>query len=89
MRRSELEDLAGRFQQERVPIDVSVRIGRPSVELIRAVIADDYDLVIKTVKGRTDGRQSLFGTKAMRLLRKCPCPVWLVGATPLRRLVHA
>ena len=82
-RRNLLEDLAGRFRQERVGVDVKVVSGRPSVELIHAVLADEHDLVIKTAKGRRDGRSSLFGTTAMHLIRKCPCPVWLLGPEAL------
>ncbi|MCO1334452.1 universal stress protein [Microbulbifer sp. OS29] len=48
---------------------------RPAERVIRRVLREGYDLVIKNVEGRTQ----LKGFKAMDmdLLRKCPCPIWL------------
>jgi len=78
-RRLELFDVAERMRHERVSVDVALRSGRPSVELVRAVLAQGHDWVIKAAKGRAEGRGSLFGSTAMHLIRKCPSPVWIVG----------
>lgn len=62
---------------ERVRIRVKVLTGTPFLEIVRAVLRNRHDLVIRSPEepgwfGR------LFGSDDMHLLRKCPCPVWLV-----------
>ena len=55
-----------------------VLIGRPFIEIIRLVMRDGIDLVIKTARGRRLRTPLLLGTTALHLLRKCPCPLWIV-----------
>jgi len=62
----------------RTEYDPGVRVGIPFVEIIREVIEHDRDLVIKHAAADTGLRDRLFGSTDMHLLRKCPCPVWLL-----------
>ena len=62
-----------------VDTSVLVRMGRSSVELIREAIRGEHDLVIKTARGKEEGRRMFFGSTATHLIRKCPAPVWLVN----------
>ncbi len=50
--------------------------GRPHIQVVREVLRHDYDLVIKPI-GPSGLLDRLFGRLDMRLLRDCPCPVWL------------
>ncbi len=50
--------------------------GKPHIQTVREVLRHDYDLVIKPV-GPSGFLNQLFGRLDMRLLRHCPCPVWL------------
>ncbi len=60
---------------------VDVRFGTVFVEVIREVLRSRHDLVIKTV-GEGGAHSFLFGGTDQHLLRKCPCPVWImVGET--------
>lgn len=60
---------------------VDVRLGTAFVEVIREVLRSRHDLVIKTV-GEGGAHSFLFGGTDQHLLRKCPCPVWImVGET--------
>ena len=52
--------------------------GRTSFSIIHEVMRSGHDLVVKVSKGAHSGRTGFFGTTSMRLLRKCPCAVWLV-----------
>lgn len=52
--------------------------GTPFVEIIREVLRGGHDLVIKSAEGTTGAFSNLFGETDMRLMRKCPCPVWIV-----------
>jgi nucleotide-binding universal stress UspA family protein len=56
--------------------EVKVAVGTPFLEVIREVLSNGRDLVIKCAE--TTGMVGrLFGSDDMHLLRKCPCPVWL------------
>lgn len=60
---------------------VDIRFGTPFIEIIKDVLRSRHDLVIKTV-GEGGAHSFLFGGTDQHLLRKCPCPVWiLVGET--------
>lgn len=48
--------------------------GTPWLELIRAVLAGGHDLVVVQADDQAQG----FGSSILHLLRKCPCPVWVV-----------
>lgn len=60
--------------------DFKVVAGRRFFEIIRDVLVENRDLVIKAI-GRRYGVQSLFGSTDMKLLRQCPCPLWLIKST--------
>lgn len=66
-------------------VDVEVRIGTKFMEVIRTVLENGYDLVIKPAEN-PDWIERLFGSDDMHLLRKCPCPVWLMK--PQKRTVY-
>jgi len=63
--------------KQRLTIRLDLMVGKRFLEVIRAVLRNDYDLVIKPAENPTWARR-LFGSDDMHLLRKCPCPVWLV-----------
>ncbi len=72
-------------------IEVQVAAGTPFLEIIRDVLRNGRDLVIKCAEpSGILGR--LFGSDDMHLLRKCPCPVWLCkpnAGGPYRRILVA
>lgn len=67
---------AGRYQQ-RAEIRCKVVIGIEFLEVIRSVLRNQHDLVIKTAEP-VSWVKRLFGGTDMHLLRKCPCPLWLL-----------
>ena len=58
-------------------MEVRIRFGKAAIEIIRDVMAFDHDLVMKTAAGGSDMAARLFGSTALKLIRKCPCPVWI------------
>lgn len=74
-RRTELESLVAPYRQSR-GIRIEVLVGQMFIEVIRAVLRNKYDLLIKPAEN-PDFIERLFGSNDMHLLRKCPCPVWL------------
>ena len=65
----------------RVEIEAKILEGRPFLQIIRDVLRNGRDLVIKSVAGGDGASDWLFGSTDMHLLRKCPCPVWLIRST--------
>ena len=71
-----LEALVKPYQQ-RLSIRLDVLVGHTYLEVIRAVLKNAYDLVIKPAEN-PNWLERLFGNHDMHLLRQCPCPVWLI-----------
>jgi universal stress protein E len=61
-----------------------VLTGELFLAVIRDVLGHGRDLVIKCA-GDTGMLDRLLGSDDMHLLRKCPCPVWLLRPTPQPR----
>jgi len=74
-RRTELESLATPYQRHG-RIQVEVLVGQMFLEVIRAVLRNKHDLLIKPAEN-PGFIERLFGSSDMHILRKCPCPVWL------------
>jgi nucleotide-binding universal stress UspA family protein len=60
-----------------IEIEVKVLIGKPFLQIIREVLRSGADLVVKMAESGA-WLDRVFGSDDMHLLRKCPCPVWLV-----------
>jgi universal stress protein E len=63
--------------RSRADVTTRVLIGVPFLSVIREVLLRQYDLVIKNPDS-PDWLDRVFGSDDMHLLRKCPCPVWLL-----------
>ncbi len=63
---------------EGVKTEIKLLSGTPFIEIIKEVQRGSYDLVIKSAKGRGGAFSNLFGETDMHLMRKCPCPVWII-----------
>lgn len=61
----------------RIEIQTKVLVGVRFLEIVREVLRNGHDLVIKPPED-PDWLDRLFGSEDMHLLRKCPCPVWLI-----------
>lgn len=51
--------------------------GRSWYEIIRAVGRGQFDLVVVGTREHGTTHRMLFGSTAIKLFRKCPCPVWV------------
>jgi nucleotide-binding universal stress UspA family protein len=71
-----LEQLVEPYRGQ-VVIETRVLVGTPFLEVVREVLRNGRDLVIK-VPEHHDWLDRVFGSDDMHLLRKCPCPVWLI-----------
>ena len=62
-----------------IDADFSVEIGDPALRIIERVIDDGHDLVVVTSDEDDEDRATI-----RRLLRKCPCPVWVIRPSRAR-----
>ena len=63
--------------RQRLDVKHGVLIGTAFLEIIRMVLRNGHDLVIKCPESPS-WLDRFFSGDDMHLLRKCPCPVWLV-----------
>jgi len=64
--------------QDQIIINTKILVGTPFLEIIYEVLRNKYDLVIKTPT-KLEWMDRIFGSDDMHLLRKCPCPVWMIN----------
>jgi len=69
--------IAQRAKAENIDADHVLAFGKSWVELIRQILKQQHDLVITGTRQRGAAASVLFGSTGMKLLRKCPCPVWI------------
>jgi nucleotide-binding universal stress UspA family protein len=75
--------------RSRIAVNTKVLMGTAFLEIIREVLRRGHDLVVKAPE-EPAWLDRLFGSDDMHLLRKCPCPVWLVKhpqSKPYRRIL--
>lgn len=65
-----------------IELDIRLVFGEPFLETIRRVLRARHDLVVK-VANRHDLESALhFASTDLHLMRKCPCPVWMINPAP-------
>ncbi len=77
-----LQQQIEKAKHEGVKAESKVIIGKSWLELIRQVLRDEHDLLIAGTRHMGVVRSILFGSTGMKLLRLCPCPVWLTEPSP-------
>ena len=84
--RERLEQLVEPVRRKDLRLDVEVLIGTPFIEIIRYVLGHGHDLVMMNAEGGRGGLKGLFfGSTSLHLMRKCPCPVWVIKPGPHHR----
>jgi nucleotide-binding universal stress UspA family protein len=80
-----LDQIVSSIQQAGVQASSKVLYGTPFLEIIREVLRNGHDLVMIAAEGRGSLREMLFGSTTMRLMRQCPCPVWVIKPLQFKR----
>jgi nucleotide-binding universal stress UspA family protein len=83
-RREWLRGLVLSSPQDDIDVVINVVEGIPFLEIIRQVLHEQHDLVITTAEEIKGIRARVFGATSMHLMRKCPCPVWVVKRAQTR-----
>lgn len=87
LRRKELSALrkSELAKHPKLRIELEIQTGNRARSTVRAVLTKHYDLVVKAAEGGSDRLRVLFGSTDQTLMRKCPCPVWIIKPTRKRR----
>jgi nucleotide-binding universal stress UspA family protein len=83
-----LERVVTSIRQLGIQVRSKVLCGTPFIEIIREVLRNGYDLVMITAEGRSGLKEMLFGRTSMHLMRKCPCPVYVMKPTQPKYYSH-
>jgi universal stress protein E len=73
-----LEQFVAAIRHAGIQVDGKTMYGMPFIEIIQEVLRNQHDLVMITAEGGGGLKQMLFGNTSMHLMRKCPCPVWVI-----------
>lgn len=87
-RRSQAKRLINAIGEKVGDVNFNVVTGTPFIEIIRQVIRDKHDLVMMTGEGKFGLKDRLFGSTSLHLMRKCPCPVWVMKSARRRRYLR-
>jgi len=76
--RVEAKSVADGFSREGIDVQAKTVVGVAFIEVIREVLREPHDLVILAADSKHGLISRVFGSISMHLMRKCPCPVWVV-----------
>ncbi len=77
-RHAKTDAIAADIERQGIDVTTQVVTGTPFLEAIRQVLRDKHDLIILAAEGEGGFKERLFGSTSMHLMRKCPCPVWVI-----------
>ena len=75
--RQVLEHIKERADERGVESEIHFAHGASWEKIIQKVVRDGHDLVIIGTKTHSLFSRMLFGSTGMKLIRYCPCPVWV------------
>lgn len=81
---SVLAKLVERAEQNGVTAESDVEFGESWVQIIRRVLRCGHDLVLAGTRHHSHLASMLLGSSGTKLLRKCPCAVWITQPRPQR-----
>lgn len=74
---SVLDELVANAEREGIQAHSHIAHGKASEEILKHVEQNQNDLVIVGTRDAGWASRLLFGSTGLRLLRLCPCPVWI------------
>jgi len=80
-----LQQFTAAIQRAGIQVSSKTIFGIPFIEIIRKVKQSHHDLVMIAAEGKWGLKETLFGSTTMHLMRKCPCPVWVIKQSQTRK----
>jgi len=84
-RLSALDKLVASLRETGMQVGTKVLFGTPFIEIIREIMRDQHDLLIKPATGAGSLKTMLFASTDMHLIRECPCAVWITKPTKAKK----
>jgi len=82
-----LSSLVQQAQEKGIEAEDKLAIGKGWLELVRQSMREQHDLVLIGTRDRKGLEWMLFGSTAVKVLRHCACPVWVVKPDSARSLM--
>lgn len=83
-----MEEFIAPARQAGVEVKTKILTGKRFIEIIREVLREKHDLVMKAA-GTAEGLiKRSFSSDVLHLMRKCPCPVWVMKPEHLKPHAH-
>jgi universal stress protein E len=76
--RRDLRNVIEPIEKMGIQVKSKVLWGKSFIEIIKEVLRNNHDLVMISPLKKPRLKEMLFGSRTMHLLRKCPCPVWVI-----------
>lgn len=76
--RSRLDRIADSLRGDGLDVDSMLLTGKPVTEIVRAVLVNGFDTILIAGDTPRVRRFPRFSAVSTSLLRRCPCPVWIV-----------
>jgi nucleotide-binding universal stress UspA family protein len=73
-----LENRVQPLRARGIPVATQVAKGETFLEIVRTVLCNHHDLVVKMISTEGVFERAFFGSTDLHLLRKCPKPLWLI-----------
>lgn len=77
-RQAQIDEVAECLKDHDIKVETVVTSGVSSTEIIKQVIRNNHDLLMISERDNATIKNKLFGSTAIQILRKCPCPVMAV-----------
>ncbi|MBT4866647.1 MAG: universal stress protein [Planctomycetaceae bacterium] len=77
-----LDELVEQAKQQNVAAKSHLAFGSPWIETVKQVLRENHDLCIVGTRDQGVAKRLLFGSTGSKLLRNCPCPVWVTKPDP-------
>lgn len=74
----QLADLVLKETADEIPVETSIRVGRPATEIIEAARKLESDLIIISTHGYSGLKHLVLGSTAENVVRSAKCPVLVV-----------
>ena len=74
-----LEERASALREASIPTRIELAHGVAWQCVLDRVTRERFDLVVKPASGIGAAGPVFFGSTALHLFRRCPCPIWVVG----------
>lgn len=89
--RDALENVAETFRAKNISVEVALSEEKAWLAIVRGVLRERIDLVIVGKRSSSSAEGHPIGSVSMKLLRKCPCAVWVIkpGGSPRARRILA